>query len=285
MRSFNEFNNISNKTRKSSLNSYGFPQLKQIINKNNLQFNKSMKKLDLPNLRKKSIRENHPQQDRQDSEELYFLSNANLNIINILNTCVSEGFYNDSFINDKPKEKQKNNLYKNKRQSKSEKNKEFELKKNKFKNNLNSNRTQLGKDNAQIKKFNFFSSVESDSPKIFQKTTYKKKFLEKEIEGNKNIYNFDKNNSSYGYESLSLKNHKKKLSINPKQRSKSNKRLCNLKIDHSISSSLLRNLSSKKLDSSGILFGQLNDMDLFKINENITHEVNYIQLKKKNYKT
>ena len=281
MRSFNEFNNISNKTRKSSLNSYGFPQIKQIINKNNLQFNKSMKKLDISNLRKKSIRENHPQQDRQDSEELYFLSNANLNIINILNTCVSEGFYNDSFINDKPKEKQKNNLYKNKRQSKSEKNKEFELKKNKFKNNLNSNRTQLGKDNAQIKKFNFFSSVESDSPKIFQKTTYKKKFLEKELEGNKNIYNFDKNNSSYGYESLSLKNHKKKLSINPKQRSKSNKRLCNLKIDHSISSSLLRNLSSKKLDSSGILFGQLNDMDLFKINENITHEVNYIQLKKK----
>lgn len=95
MRNFNG-NNTINKIRKNSFQAQEFPKIKSILNKQSFHIHKSAKKLQVASL--KTIRNLNPKSEN--SEELVFLSNANLNIINILNTCISDRFYNESsFIN------------------------------------------------------------------------------------------------------------------------------------------------------------------------------------------
>ena len=238
MKNFNG-NTTNIKKRKNSFQTQKFPNIKSILNKHSFHFHKSAKKLRKPSL--KAIKNLNPK--GENSEELVFLSNANLNIINILNTCISEGFYNEaSFINNnnnnslnnkikEQKDMGKNKLYKNNNQSKSEKVKNYELKKNKIKNNFkinnnNSNSSHLVTDSSNSKKP---SSNASDY--YFnrnKKSNYNKKIInEKElfIEGNKNLININNLNkyfSNLGTDSLSLHNYNYSSNISPKQRSFSN---------------------------------------------------------------
>ena len=84
------------------------------------------------------------------NDELYFLSNANLNIINILNTCISDGFYKDtSFISNGKEKIRESTTQKWKNPIKAEKRKNIEQKiiqKNIMKTNICSSKSQISKD-------------------------------------------------------------------------------------------------------------------------------------------
>ena len=301
MRNFNG-NNTNNKARKNSFQTQKFPKIKSILNKHSFQIHKSAKKLGIPSL--KTIKNLNAKSEN--SEELVLLSNANLNIINILNTCVSEGFYNETsfinnnnsnFVNNKHKEQKdmgKNKLYKNTNQSKSEKTKELELKKNKVKNNIrinniNLNTSHLGTDSSNNKKLNLLSSNISDYSFINsrRKSNFKKVYSEREIfcDGSKNLNlnKYNKYNSNLGSESLSLKNYNNSFNASPKNRSVSNKKLRSLRLDQSMASihSRVKAMSNKKKDKNRHLFATLSDKEMIKINQNINNEINFIQLKKK----
>ena len=302
MRNFNG-NNTINKIRKNSFQAQEFPKIKSILNKRSFHIHKSAKKLQVTSL--KTIRNLNPKSEN--SEELVFLSNANLNIINILNTCISDRFYNESsFINNnnnnsiskKSKEKKdigKNKLYKNTNQSKSAKTKDFDFKKNKIKNNfrinnINSNRSHLEYGSPNNRKINAISLNTNDY--LFnrkRKSNLNKKINnEKELfsDGKKTLLNFSKYNKYYsnlGTDNLNLNNYNKSGNFSPKKRSISNDKLRTLKLDQSIVSfrAKAKANNSKKRIKNLTLFGNINDKDLIKLNENINNEINFIQLKKK----
>ena len=303
MRNFN-VNNTNNKKRKYSFQTQKFPKIKSILNKKSFHFHKSAKKLEMPTL--KTIKNLNPKSENN-SEELVFLSNANLNIINILNTCISERYYNESSfinnnnnisINNKLKEQKdmgKIRLYKNIRQSKSEKIKDFEFKKNKIKNNIrinniNSNRSHLVNDSSNNKKLNIISLDTSDySFNRRRKSIFKNKKTKSEKElfcdGNKNLFNLIKCNKYYsnlGSDSLDLNSYNYSNNISPKQRSISNNKIRTFKLDQSFAS--IRSKSkgnNKKKIKNYTLFGSLNDKEILKLNQNINKEINFIQLKKR----
>ena len=284
MLSLNDYNKNNNKNRKNSWNN----QFQNILKKSSRQTNGSKK--NEVRYKKKSLRDNSLHKGK---DELYFLSNANLNIINILNTCISEDFYNDSsFINNNNKDKIKeSNINKWKKPTwKTEKGKELDQKKNRLKTNIYSNRSQLGSDFIINKKKNtFFTSIESDSLNRSKKSNLKKSINEKEImsEGkiskNKKKKKYDKYLSNLGSESSNLKSYNKKLGINYKRMtSKSIKKLDNYNIDNLLSlDSSKNNISSSSDNRRTSIFGELNEKQIYKINENINKEVNYLQLKNK----
>ena len=301
MRNFNG-NTTNIKKRKNSFQTQKFPKIKSILNKHSFHFHKSAKKLRKPSL--KGMKNLNPKSEN--SEELVFLSNANLNIINILNTCISEGFYNESSfinnnnnnsLNNKIKEQKdmgKNKLYKNNNQSKSEKVKNYELKKNKVKNNfrINNNKSNrsLLENESSNQKLNILSLNTSDY--CFnkrRKSNYNKKIInEKEIitEGNKNLINLNKFNkyfSNLGTDNLNVNKYNYSSNLSPKQRSFSNNKLKTFKLDHSIVSirpKAKANNNKKKIKKE-TLFGNLSEKEIIKLNQNINNEINFIQLKKR----
>ena len=136
MKSFNDDAKY-NKIRKKSFQTQNFPKIKNVYNKHNFQIYKSDKKLEISNLNKKQ----NLNSKNESSEELILLSNAKLNIINILNSCANEGLYNKSYTinshnhnrnnnsisnkNKESKDMSKNKLYINNYQAKPEKGKDF----------------------------------------------------------------------------------------------------------------------------------------------------------------
>ena len=301
MRNFNG-NNTNNKIRKNSFQTQKFPKIKSILNKQNFKIHKSAKKLGLPSL--KTIKNMNAK--NENSEELVLLSNANLNIINILNTCVSEDFNETSFFNNnnnsnyinnkhtEQKDMGKNKLYKNNNQSRYGKTKDLDLKKNKIKNNIrinkiNLNTSYLGADSSNNKKRNIQSSDFSDySFNSRRKSNFKKVYSEKELftEGNKNLNlsKFNKYYSNLGNDTTSLKACNDSSNMSPKHRSVSNQKLRTLRLlDQSVASihSNAKTMSNKKREKNHHLFGTFSDKEMMKLNQNITNEINLIQLKKK----
>ena len=298
MRNFNG-NNSNNKERKKSFQTQKFPKIKSILNKHSFHIHKSAKKLGIPNL--KTIKNLNAKSEN--SEELVLLSNANLNIINILNTCVSEGFYNESsfinnnnnnYVNNKQKDMGKNKLYKNINKCKSEKTKDFEFKKNKITNNirinhLNLNMSQRGTDSSpKNRKLNMISSNSSEysfNPR--RKSNFNKVYSEKEIfcDRSKNSLSskYNKYHINIGTDSLSLNNDDDGSNVSPKKRSVSNRKLRTFRLDQSLASihSKAKTMSNKKKEKNHNLFGTLSDKDMLKLNQNINNEINFIQLKKK----
>ena len=159
MRSLNESNKISNKKSKNSLNNDKIESVKKILKKSSRQTYQSVKNKDVSKLKKKNLRE------ILGNEDLYFLSNANLNIINILNTRISKDYFNDSsfMVNNSKKSKNGGSYSKWKKPTwKTDKSKDSELKKKGIKTNICSKKAQIGSESINNKNI-FFSSIESKS--------------------------------------------------------------------------------------------------------------------------
>ena len=248
--------------------------IQNIVKKSSKRTNQSRKNI----IKTKKKIEDNPQLTGND--ELYFLSNANLNIINILNTCISDGFYKDTSFISNPKEKIRvSNTQKWKNPGmKVEKRKDIE-KKNTTKTNVYSNKSQISKDffiNNNNKNHLFFTSIGRDSFSHSKRSTQVKsegKVLKRKSK--KYVENYK---NQFGIEISSPKEYNKKVGINQKKiKSKSNKKLYNYKIDNFLNN--IPSPSNKSKNES--IFGQLTENQIYAINENINQEVNYIQLKKK----
>jgi hypothetical protein len=194
-----------------------------------------------------------------------------------LNTCISDGFYKDTYFINNPKEIRESNTQKWKTPGmKAEKKKNIEQK-NIMKTNICSNKSQISKDFIISNKSNhFFTSIGSDSLSRSKKSSIVKsegKLLKRE---SKKFV--EKYKNQFGIEISSPKEYNKKAGINNKRmKSKSNKKLFNYKIDNFLNKTPSTNNKSKNEN----IFGQLTKNQLYTINENINKEVNYIQLKKK----
>lgn len=167
MRSLYESNKISKKNRKNSWNNNQFKNIGRILKKSSRQINKSVKRSEASKIKKKYLRDNRHYSGK---DELYVLSNANLNIVNILNTCLHKDFYSDSsFLNNrKDKTKIINNISKLKKPTwKTEKAKELEAKNNRLNTNIYSNRSQFSSDLIIKKKIVFLQQL--IAPRIFLK--------------------------------------------------------------------------------------------------------------------
>ena len=161
------------------------------------------------------------------------------------------------------------------------------MKKKRITTNIHSNRAQFGLD-LIIKNKTNFTSVEKNSFSRSKKSNLRKLLNEKDIKSdgivskNKRNQNFEKYNSNIGKESKSLKSYNNiKIGLKNNLRAKSNKRLKNVKIDTLLPYYSNHNLSSNSLESNTNIFGQLSEKEIYKINENINKEVNYINLKNK----
>ena len=301
MKSFNDdakYNTI----RKKSFQTQNFPKIKSIYNKHSFQIHKSDKKLEISNLNKQQ----NLNSKNESSEELILLSNAKLNIINILNSCANEELYNKSYtinshnhnrnnnsISNKSKESKdmsKNKLYINNYQAKPEKGKDFELGKKRMSNyiRINSKKSHLGFDSSSYKKmYRLSSNISEYSFNLRRKSniSFKNKYSESELnsDGNKNLNlkKFNKYYSNLGSDNLNLSSNKNRSNI--RQRSFSNNKLRAFRLDQSVASihSKIKVMNNKKKDKNINLFGALSDKEIFKLNQNINNEINSIQLKKK----
>ena len=264
-------NNINNQNRKNSCKNLN---IKRILKKSSKQTNRSLKKIDVYRIKgKKSYKDNH----QRGNDELYFLSNANLNIINILNTCISEDFYNDTNFINKFKEKSKNNINRLKKTTwKTDKSRDLGPKKKCLKTNISSNRAQLGSDILNKEKPKFFTSMEFDSISNSIKSHLKRSYKEKEAMSEGKILkkskkmNFNKYYSNIGTDSinLSLKTHNIKNDIIKK-------------ISHKTHRKYQNNAMPLSREKNTNFFGDLSNKEIIKLNENINNEVNYISLKKR----
>ena len=199
-----------------------------------------------------------------------------------MNTCISDGFYKDTYFINNPKEKiRESNTQKWKNPGlKAEKRKNIEQKieqKNIMKTNICSNKSQISKEFIiNNKKKIFLTSIGSDSLSHSKKSSLVKsegKLLKRESK--KFI---EKYKNQFGIEISSPKEYNKKAGINNKRmKSKSNKKLYNYKIDNFLN----KVPSTKNKSKNESIFGQLTENQLYPINDNINQEVNYIQLKKK----
>ena len=250
--------------------------------------------------------------DKED--EISILSNANLNIIKILNNCANEDILNDSsfiyFNND--------NISLDKINKDNSKNKFSKC--NNINNNkiveLNSNISELSHESLNNEKQKILSSLDSKI-KIKQKEKEKNNSFilyhkcnsnkETRIKRGKDVTRkYSDNNTYYKFnsiEDLSIKNivknnsnsnsfvYKKTSSfVNRINKNNLNKSSNNLK-KTSIGSSkfnidlnltlLNRSKEIKNKDMETTCIGYLNEMEILKINENIQNDVNFIQLKKK----
>ena len=272
-----QLNNINNKIRRNSIkNTY---ITSNILKNSNGPINRNRKKNNTSRSKKKSLRNN---QNDSSKDELYFLSNANLNIINILNTCISEDIYDQpSFINIH-KDKSKDIISQRPKTTlKPERKKDILNRKGKYKTNILSIKN---KESTINKKNNNFTSTENDSLNYSKKSNCKKYLLSgKEIKSDQKIFN-DKNKRKgekyytiLGSECLSSISYNKTI-LNNKPRSKSNKRLYNLKMNNFISLDSNNNLYNNNVDKNNIL-DELSQNEIYKLNKNINNEVNSINLK------
>ena len=269
--------NEYNKNNKKLKNSWFISNpIQNIVKKSSKLTNKSRKNV----VRNKKKIEENPQLTGND--ELYFLSNANLNIINILNTCISDGFYKDtSFINNAKEKIRENVTQKWKNPMKAEKGKNIEQNielKNIMKTNICSNKRKISKDFIINNNKNnvFFTSIGNDSLSHSKKSTQVQS--DEKVSKRKSKGYLEKNKNKFVSHISSQKEINKKARINSnKKRSKSNKKLYNYKIDNFLNK--IPSTNNKNMKES--IFGQLRENQLYAINENINQEVNYIQLKKK----
>ena len=244
MMSLNEYNNKKPKNNWLLAN-----PIQNIVIKSSKRTNQSRKNI----IKTKKKIEDNPQ--LTGSDDVYFLSNANLNIINILNTCVSDGFYKDTSFISNPKEKiRESNTQKWKNPGmKFEKRKDIEQK-NTMKTNIYSNKSQISKDfviNNNNKNHLFVTSIGSDSFSHSKRSTQVKS--EGKVLKRRSKKYVENCKNQFGIEISSPKEYNKKAGIgNKKIKSKSNKKLYNYKIENFLNN--IPSPSNKSKNDS--IFGQ-----------------------------
>ena len=252
-----ELNKNSNKKRKQSWDIFRYSQGKNLLNKNR---RKSMMNFELKKYMKaKNDTEN------QKRKKFLFHSNAKLNIINILNTCMHKDIYNEiSFINkenDEPNKDVKKTIFESKNSKK-----HVSHSNSKKNNNLNQNYFNSNKSNER----KYLSSLSSESSNHIKQTNIKLNENEltkdKKKTSKKNIKKL-RYHTNNGRKSVDLSHFNKRININLKkstvgQKFKKRASLINNKIKKSV-------------------IEDMSQIETIKINENIFNDINLLQLKKK----
>ena len=219
---------------------------------------------------------------RNEKEEISLLSNANVNIIKILNTCANDDILNDSsYMNDDHKERSLESITNwKKRMCAYEVSPVITHKKSK---NLKNN--NIFKYNSNISDFSLeskFSERKNETFKMPVKSSFSNKNT-KEILSEEKLIKKKNMNLHYSIEPIKnnnqLNNSAKKMNRKKRERSKS------------ISENYLNrnnkynniNVSPTVMDMNNNMkySGFFNEIEIMKINENIHNDINFIQLKKK----
>ena len=210
MKSLNESYTNGNNKKKHSWNNNQFIGAGRIFKKNSKQTSQNIKINDISKIKKNNLK------NKEGGEEKYFLPNANLNIINILNTCISKDYFNNTsfIINNREKQKDNNNSKWKKPILKNDKSKDLGLKKETLKTKIEY------KPIAQTNKSNF------------RKLINEKEKLEGKFLKNKKNTKIEKYNNIIGIKNSNITMNNKKVPLSNKFRSKSNKRLNNLNINN-----------------------------------------------------
>ena len=272
MRSSFEFNRNSNKTRKQSWDKYIFTHAKNILNKKKRKSVKSMMNFEYPKFNRKS---KINIENLNENEKKFYYSNANLKIIDILNSCINDDLYNDLSFN----RKQKDILNEDKK---------IRFIPKKFKEKL---------DYSELKRFNsgefnnknyankYFSSLSTKQFNKIRKTSLNNIFNVKEANPRiKKVFNKSFNkfkfHNNLGRKSLDLSLFNKKININ--LNNKFGKYYNYNNNEKSFISQDLNLISfNKKNDVKGSMIGDLSEIEIIKMNEHIFNDINLLQLKKK----
>jgi hypothetical protein len=256
----------------------------------------------------KRSKKNIANTDKED--EISLLSNANLNIIKILNNCANEDILNESsfifFNNDNISlDKVNKGISKNKCSN-------FNSIKNNKNFSLNSNISDISSESVKSENQKILSSLESKI-KIKEKDKNNTFIFHHKCKSNKDIRinkpkittrKFSDNNVYFKFncfDDLSINSIEQKkpnsfiykktssfanminrnnqiLNVNNKKKHS----LGNSRFNLDLSANLLnrsKEIRSKDMESTYI--GYLNEMEILKINENIQNDVNFLQLKRK----
>ena len=297
MKQANKFNHIF---ESNSLETRRISYLrKSLKNRHN---NYSMKNMNIAQMKNEYIKDTEPNKEQDD---ISILSNANINIIKILDTCLNEDIYNSSFIENN-KDNSKDNILKDKNKVYNKKNKVGKKKFN-MSQIINKNRryilnvNDLSYNNNK-KSFYYSSNQNSDiinsSPKGFSSLRKNVKFVES---NEKNSNRKRKKKLQRYYSNADQVSHKLKI-LNKRiennlYKKKSNKSLFNDNnyvnhlnnnkksdfISYAQKNNILNNNNNNnKLEqNNNPMLEHLNEIEIMKINNNIHNDVNFLQLKNK----
>ena len=259
--------------------------------------NKSMINIDTSIIKKDSIKVN---KNPIDYDKISFLSNANLNIIKILNNCANkESLINKSSFLEDLKEKSILSITKRKRnRSRLKKNNGKKIKKSeKSISNKNNNKYNLNKSiNTDVENVKFKHSTTIGTESFISSNNSFKKISEKEIfSGKNNNIHHKISLKKISGKSLNYKINSKRMNLlspiklrkvkNLRPRSRSIL-FSNNSIDKGINSSSTISKDHvfckprKKYKSNRNITGIMNDINIQQMKENIEPEVNLIQLKR-----
>ena len=281
------FKFLKNKTR--SLDNYRLSTIKKSFKKRKNSY--SMKNISISKLKSEYKNDIKPHKEK---DEISILSNANLNIIKILDTCLKEDLCTNSSFLDKNKDNSKDNNLKEKKKIEHKikikglgnkkrmsqitmKNKKYNLKINDLSNS--------------DKNFNFLSSNQRSDPinslsKCSSMKSNKKLLGSRKKIMNEKIYKnkYEKNYNNASVISKKIKNINSNISPKNVSLNENNymNRLNNFNNPEFISYGQNQSLLNKnKLDNNNNFLGHLNEIEIMKINNNIHNDVNFIHLKNK----
>ena len=256
-----------NKVKTKSLDNNSVNRIKKVFRKK--RNNQSMKDVNISQLKNEFSTIIDP---NKDNDKISILSNANINIIKILTTCLNDDLYKEISFAKTEQNKNDENIPKSNFSK---------IKSNKIKKIYNSNI-------CSQKRISFMNPKRKNSIFLSEISDLSKNNKNKSGEKNKKINNrFGKYNSTICNSdeiNIKLKNNNKNKNINisnkPRQRSKSilfNEKY-NKKKNDLLLSEFNTNLSNMKLEGYKNF---LNEIEIMQINKNIQNDANFIQLRNK----
>ena len=234
-----------------------------------------------------------------DYDKISFLSNANLNVIKILNNCANDSLINKSSFIEDTKEKSVLSISKRKRnKSKLKKINEKRLKREKSISNKNTNKYYLNKSHNDLEidnkdKFKYSTIIGYDP---YNSTNLSNKKINEKVRlsSKKNLINHNRKFKFDSCKNLKSKTKSKRMSIlSPIKHKKTNKLRPRsrsilfpnntIDINHSSISNKEEGfyVNRKKYQSNKSILGFVDDNNIKQMNENIDPEVSLILLKKR----
>ena len=210
--------------------------------------------------------------------QLPYYSAAQLNIINILNTCINEDLINDLSFNSKSKKKNSDN----KMNFKNKKYKNFQTTYTNFNVDTLVKRFKRFKSLKSSKKLRYLSSLDVKSINPIVKTSIKKKVInDRELKKNKTLNKRNVRKSKrFNRRSLDLNCYNKKMTMNFKNRYRYN--ASNLKHNSITNPGHLNKISLlTRNEGKESFIGDISDIDIVKMNKNIVNDINLIHLRKR----
>ena len=272
-------------------------KIKSLDANRTLQIKKLLKKKKNIN---KSVIYNHSYQSiSKESDEISYLSNANLNIIKILNSCAKDDILNDSSFleinNNNDNIKEKSNIISKRKNNIKKINKSSSLitKRTHRKSKSSKNAFFYKSNNTNISKTILSDGKMDDSSNKLQTSNFylsNKKFSVVELSNiDKSKIKKGRHQSQINLKTFKLKDNKspKEKEINNKHRARSKSIIFNENefINKNKSNTIKRHNkyipSIVDIEGIGKSKDLLNEIEIMHINENIHNDINFIQLRKK----